>query len=163
MVPSDGSGGILPEKPHFVFVVFVATLIFFLLGKMELVASEIGTEVQLVLFAKVEVEFSVQVEKIVAGCRAFCNTFHDGHHDQVEVSGASGKHEGSFVFDNRAFHHHVRRYKSDATLAMVALLVAVFHVDVDDRREPSAVTGRESAFYKFNGLDGIPIEDGEEA
>ena len=161
MVPSCCSRGVLPEKPDFITVVLPETVVL-RFGEMELVATEIGAEVELVLFAEVEVELGVEVEEIVAHRHTVADEFHDGYHQEVEVGGTSREHERGLVFLHRALHHHVRGDQSDAAFAVVFLLVAVLHIDVDDGGEPSPVTGRESAFHELHRLDGVAVEDGEE-
>ena len=160
MVPSRGGCGILPEKPHLVLVGVSQAVI--ALGYMELVATEIGTEVKFVFFAEVKIEFAVQVEEIVTTSRPISCDFHEGYHQQVKVGGAPGNHKGGLVLDDGTLHHHVGGDDSDTAFHVVAVLVAVFHVDVDDRGESAAVTCRKSTFYKLNGFDGIAVEDGKE-
>ena len=164
VVPSRCRCGVLPKEPHFVFVGNTAQIsVIHLLRHVEFVAPEVGADVEFVLLAEVEVEFRVEVEEVVARRHAVADEFHYGDHEEVEVGGASGDHERGFVFDDGTFHHHVGGDDSDTAFHMVTLLVAVLHGDVDDRRESSAVTCRESAFYEFHGFDGVAVEDGEEA
>ena len=65
MVPTGSGSGVLPEKPDIIAVELPETVVLFLC-KMELVAPEIGAEVELVFLAEVEVELGVEVEKVIA-------------------------------------------------------------------------------------------------
>ena len=161
MVPTCRCSGVLPEKPDFVAVVLPGTVVF-CIGEMELVTTEIGTEIELVLFAEIEVELGIEVEKVVARRGAPGNELHDRNHQEIEVGGAAGEHEGGLVFDNRPLDHDVGGNEPDTTLHMVFFLVAVLHVDVDNGGKTTAVTCWESAFYKLHRLDGVAIEDRKE-
>ena len=45
---------------------------------------------------------------------------------------------------------------------MELLVVAIFHLHIDDRAEATAVLRRHTAFHQGGVLDGITVEDGEE-
>ncbi len=132
---------------------------------VKLIPPEVPTEVKLVLWAKVVINFRVQVVEIVARFYLIQLVLLLGSNQRrgqhVNVGTATRHQEGRFTLGQRPFQRQSGRDQPDAPFAVELVLAALLHVHIQHRRQPPTVPGREAPFGQFHTFQRVAVEDGE--
>ena len=82
---------------------------------------------------------------------------------KIRIRPASADKKRSLILHDRPLDIQSRIDQPDTPADAIALVVAIIHPDVHDRRQPAAIIGRFFAFVYGDVFDGIRIESGEKA
>ena len=127
---------------------------------VEDVAAVVGVEIEPVAVGDAPGEFAVEVVEVVVPVQAL--GFQDrGEEHRVHAASADGI--GQLVLDDGPFEVQAVADGSHAHRAVRLLHVAVVGADVDDGGDAAAVPGGEGALVEGDLLDGLRLEDAEDA
>ncbi|MPN18647.1 hypothetical protein SDC9_166008 [bioreactor metagenome] len=112
------------------------------------VLSVVCHHVERGLIVDLMMQFRIEVVEIktFTTVRCFVYPFLQFPHEQIGIGASGRKGERGFILYNRTLHTEFRGKQTCGNRATEFLFVAVFGIDIDDRRKPSPKTGRKSGF-----------------
>ena len=129
---------------------------------VEDIPPEVSADKEPVFRTDLVVELCIEIEEVVVQpAKHFIA--HKGADDIHDVSAPAGDHKARPIAYKGAFDGQTRRDQPNTAVGAIIALVALFHADVEYRREASAVSGRPTSLVQAHFLNGIGVEDGKKS
>ena len=162
VVPAQGGSDVAPSEVGGDGVLLAVAVAAVLVRHVapEAVVAAVPAQVDAAAGREDVVHLGVDVVEVVAAAVVLGE---EGAYQQVDVGAPPREDEGGAVPAQRPLHGELRGDEPHRALGLELLHVAVLHVDLQHRREAAAVTGREAGLGDLHVLDGVGVEDREEA
>src|SRR5690606_2440097 len=119
------------------------------------ISPKITRQVQTVVVISFIADFRIQIieiSRILIVCKL---------QEQMSIRASSGYQERHFIFNDRPFKHQATRNEPNSSCSVEFFAVSFFLINIQNRRNSTSVSSRNSAFIQFQIFNRIRIKNGE--